>query len=158
MSSKSALKKLKKKSKKLTSKSLKQLNALTANSSKVTYIQPQLKKELGQLSEQVVGNVVSELIQPLNPLLSWFRKEGVRDGGFSEGGIQAKQPQSAPTNRVNTPTNSPANEASRSAAGAVQIQPRSIAQVPLKSPPCKRCPALAGGNCKCAMKKFNISL
>ena len=149
MSSKSALKKLKKKSKKLTTKSLTQLNALTANSSKVARIQPQLKKELGQLSEQVIGDVVSELIHPLSPLISWF----------NDGGSRARM---TPTSRVNTPINQPANEevavVNSVANNPVQIQPRSIAQVPLKSPPCKRCPALAGGNCKCAMKKFNISL
>ncbi len=28
-----------------------------------------------------------------------------------------------------------------------------IARLPLKSPPCKRCPALRGGLCKCALKR-----
>ncbi|MBQ4891345.1 hypothetical protein J8L86_15935 [Shewanella sp. MMG014] len=140
MSSKSALKKLKKKSKKLTNKSLKQLNALTANTSKVTLLNPQLKQELNQLSGQVVGNVVSELIQPLNPVLSWFNDSG--------------QPSHiGPVSRVKMPIST----AKPAATNAVQIQPRSIAQLPLKTPPCKRCPALAGGNCKCAMKKFNLN-
>ncbi|WP_153914854.1 hypothetical protein [Shewanella sp. TC10] len=147
MSSKSALKKLKKKSKKLTSKSLKQLNALTANSSKVAQLNPQLKQELSHLSGQVIGDVVSELVHPLNPVLSWF----------NEGSQQRRV---MPTNRTKAPINPDISvtTAQPASVNAVQIQPRSIAQIPLKTPPCKRCPALAGGNCKCAMKKFNISL
>ncbi|MBR9728808.1 hypothetical protein ACFOD0_10055 [Shewanella intestini] len=151
---KSALKKLKKKSKKVTSKSLKQLNALTANvnrngevaASLSSPLSPQLTKELNQLSEQVITNVVSELIQPLNPVLSWFHHGQARSKPIVA---------LSPSNDVVSPK--PA--ATPAARIAVNARPgQSILRVPLKSPACKRCPALAGGYCKCAAKKFNVTV
>lgn len=31
---------------------------------------------------------------------------------------------------------------------------KNLIYLPLKSPPCKKCPALAKGKCKCAVKKI----
>ncbi|WP_394130689.1 hypothetical protein [Shewanella maritima] len=76
MGSKNALKKLnklQKKSKKLTNKSLKQLSALAVNpgnDDSIAGSHSQLHQEAGQLAEQVIGSMVSELTQPLNPVVS----------------------------------------------------------------------------------------
>ncbi|NKF49062.1 hypothetical protein G3R49_00535 [Shewanella sp. WXL01] len=159
MGSKSALKKLKKlhkksqklqkKSQKLTNKSLKQLNALTANPGAIAAMDPELREQVGQLSEQVIGSMVSELIQPLNPVMSWL----------NDGAVSMPISRRSVTPTPNLAANSSiaaANTATHSASSANAAGRIAIAQVPLKSPPCKKCPARMGGNCKCAMKKFNL--
>ena len=149
MSSKNALKKLKKKTVKVTSKSLKQLNALTSNTSKVIQLEPRLKQELNQLSEQVIGDMISEFIPPLNPIISWFNGDGQRRS-------YTPKDTSPSTNQLTAKVQNKAPQSFR--PKMANSQPISIVQIPLKSPPCKRCPALASGNCKCAAKKFNINL
>ncbi|MHA2938747.1 hypothetical protein ACXJY6_10710 [Vibrio sp. RC27] len=37
------------------------------------------------------------------------------------------------------------------------IAMKNIATIPIKNPPCKKCPALKLGLCKCAVKKFKIA-
>ncbi|WP_298444956.1 hypothetical protein [uncultured Ferrimonas sp.] len=89
--------------------------------------------ELKQISRQAGLDVVRELATPLNPLLSWF-EEGA-NLRFVAANETALEPRAAAT----------------MAAPAAQSN---IARLPLKSPPCKRCPAKMGGLCKCAQKRF----
>ncbi|MCL1128700.1 hypothetical protein [Shewanella sairae] len=145
MGSKSALKKLMKKSQKVSSRSLKQLNSLAANNDKKQHISPNLAAELNQLSYKVIGNVVQELTPPLSPILSWLND-----------GIAVNQARGSIR-----PAIQPATDANLPAVTSIKMMPKksvSILQIPLKSPPCKRCPAKMGGNCKCAAKKLNINL
>ena len=143
--SKNALKKLIKKSKKVTNSSLRHLNSLAANGDNSQQVSSSLASELNQLSYKVIGNVVQELTPPLSPILSWFSEE-------------------RSANQANTSSKSagPATTLDNATVvKSIKIMPKksvSILQIPLKSPPCKRCPAKMGGNCKCAAKKLNISL
>lgn len=135
MSSISALKKLKKKTKKVTKPSVIQLQRLkkSDNASPVN-IQSDLKK----LSGQVTLDVVSELAAPLNPILSWFgsNHHAISNSNFSV--VTAK----------------PVIRSVSNSQPEGKVSQIALARVPLKSPPCKKCPALSGSNCKCAMKKF----
>ncbi|QIZ78809.1 hypothetical protein HER31_04570 [Ferrimonas lipolytica] len=131
----SSLKKLKKLKKaiKPSSKSKQQLratNAVTATASGSA-----LRNELAQVSRQAGLNAVRELATPLNPLLSWF-EEGRNLSFVAANESSLQRSTSAQTSQRTAP------------------QVSSIARLPLKSPPCKRCPALAGGFCKCAQKRF----
>lgn len=146
MSSVKALKKLKKKTEKAKSYSLLQLQALgdSQNNNRVLHrnkdldTRNELKKELNNLSGQVAREVASELAAPLNPLLSWF---GLSSDSFKQGSTPLiHSVSSGPLS-----TNSPGNDSAR----------LSLAAVPLKSPPCKKCPALTGSLCKCAVKRFS---
>lgn len=94
--------------------------------------------EVKQVSQQAVISMVSELATPLQPVLSWFN-----DGG-------ARQPLATALSQSSPPIASVTK-----VSGAVN--PRlALAKVPLKCPPCKRCPALGGGLCQCAAKKFSV--
>ncbi|MGF1765344.1 hypothetical protein [Aliivibrio kagoshimensis] len=126
MGTKSALKRLKKKSK-ITVKTLaqKQLALLKNNDIQGkghSHNQPTLSTELKGVTYQALQSAVCELSAPLTPVLSWFNEGGVTES------YQSEQPK---TNKI-----------------------RSIAYLPLKSPPCKRCPALSNGVCKCALKQM----
>ncbi|WP_156925654.1 hypothetical protein [Shewanella fidelis] len=129
----------------MTNSSLRHLNSLAANGDNSQQVSSSLASELNQLSYKVIGNVVQELTPPLSPILSWFNE------GRS-------------ANQANTSSKStgPATTLDNAAVvKSIKIMPKksvSILQIPLKSPPCKRCPAKMGGNCKCAAKKLNISL
>lgn len=142
MKAKKAIKKLIKQSKKtVKSESLKQLKSLKATPSptrqSTTNNSSSIRGDLKELAGQVAVSAVKELAQPLNPVLSWF----------SEGGDYIN---------LTTPANdSPVPEISK--LRAIPTQPRSIVSLPLKSPPCKGCPALQNGVCKCAAKKFKSS-
>ncbi|WP_205619451.1 hypothetical protein [Ferrimonas senticii] len=87
-------------------------------------------QQLGGITKQAGLSAVRELATPLNPLLSWF--EGGHNLRFTA------------ANQIGAAVSS--NRAAVS----------SIAQLPLKSPPCKSCPAKVGGLCKCARKKFGV--
>ncbi|WP_114764958.1 hypothetical protein [Vibrio rhodolitus] len=143
MSAKKSLKKLKKNvMKKAQTRSLKQLQNLSLPK------QPTIhgthastsgwRNEFKQVSQQALVNVASELAAPLNPVLSWFH-----DGNVI----------SLPSVGLAT---SPAVDGNKKDA---QQRPtmKSIVHLPMKSPPCKRCPALSNGICKCAAKKLQMS-
>ncbi|KFC97776.1 hypothetical protein [Leminorella grimontii] len=87
----------------------------------------------GEVSQQVVGAMLGEVAKPLKPLLEWFD--------------------------YHEPSWPSAKEKIPSARGAMRPMPKgaqspSILRLPLKSPPCKRCPARSGGICQCAAKRF----
>ncbi|WP_417348285.1 hypothetical protein [Ferrimonas sp.] len=86
-----------------------------------------LHPELRAITLQAGQSAVRELMAPLTPLLSWF----------DEGG----------TGRSFADSHSPRIQ-------SIQQPARTLSMLPLKSPPCKHCPALMGGHCKCAVKKF----
>ncbi len=142
MSSIKALKKLAKKVDKKQTKAKKQLSKLVNPKPSYSSQQSQLAQELKNLSQQTLTSITAELATPFNPVLSWFGK-GL---ALSPHSLSFTSP-AAHNGSVNMPP-----------AGMAKIQKlspaASLARLPLKSPPCKRCPALAGGNCKCAMKKF----
>ncbi|MGI2029664.1 hypothetical protein [Endozoicomonas acroporae] len=138
MGSSSALKKLKKlgkKSAKLQTRSRMQLQALAGSQSvgvseKVRVLSPEVKSVV----QGAIVSAARELAAPCNPLISWFQ-EG-NDVPFAAGGVPPKPPQPA----------------------VVKSRPeQSILHIPLKSPPCKQCPAKASGICKCAAKKFGAT-
>ncbi|MEI6896920.1 MAG: hypothetical protein V5786_05435 [Psychromonas sp.] len=130
MNTKKALKKLKKKASKVSKHSVSQLSKTMMNT---VSINDELKHEIKQLSQQALSSAISELSTPLTPLLSWF------NGGTNSIEIySAKRKQATPSIPVNNQYN-------------VKTQ---LAQFPLKSPPCKSCPARENGLCKCAMKKL----
>ncbi|WP_163370099.1 hypothetical protein [Endozoicomonas acroporae] len=138
MGSSSALKKLKKlgkKSAKLQTRSWMQLQALAGRQSvgvaeKVQVFSPEVKS----IVQDAVVSAARELAAPCNPLISWFQ-EG-NDAPFASVGVSSDSLQSAV-------------EKSR--------REQSILHIPLKSPPCKQCPAKANGICKCAAKKFGAT-
>lgn len=100
--------------------------------------QPRLTEEVKTVANQALMQAANELIAPLNPLLSWF------------GGINVSGGVTSPRSNVSAIKQS-ANDASPIFAI------KSVGHLPLKSPPCKRCPALSNGICKCAAKKFSLS-
>lgn len=149
MNAKKALKKLKKKAvKKVASSSNKQLSALKNNAlgsvvtsqSRTSSSQSELVNELKGVANQAAMSAAYELAAPLNPLLSWFNDAGgVVDFTTS-------------TKKASTPL---PKQSANDAAPAFSV--KSVGHLPLKSPPCKRCPALSNGICKCAAKKFRLS-
>ncbi|WP_090363839.1 hypothetical protein [Ferrimonas sediminum] len=90
-----------------------------------------VRSELLSITQDAGLSAARELMGPLNPLLSWF----------NEGANLTFRPMAA-----NTPVPQP---------GAATNN-LSLARLPLKSPPCKRCPARMGGICNCARKKFAL--
>ncbi|MGF1909416.1 hypothetical protein L4C38_08250 [Vibrio kasasachensis] len=138
MGAKHALKKLKKNVSKAPSKSLKQLQALPlARAEEEQQNNPRSsywKSEFKQISQQTLVNVASELAAPFNPVLSWF------DGGETASVIRP----SAKSADIKKDAN-------------MRPSVKSIVHLPFKSPPCKRCPALSHGVCKCAAKKLKMS-
>ncbi|WCE30848.1 hypothetical protein [Vibrio sp. SCSIO 43137] len=135
MSAIKALKKLKKTTKKISKPSVIQLQQLKkSDSASAVNIQADLKK----LSGQVTLDIVSELAAPLNPILSWF---GSNHHAISNNGFSAI-------------TSKPVIRSVSNSQPEGKVSQIALARVPLKSPPCKKCPALSGSNCKCAMKKF----
>lgn len=138
MGVKHPLKKLKKEVVKVQSKSLQQLKELSAHrvntDQHANHHISHWQSEFKQVSQQTLVNVASELVVPLNPVLSWFN-EGISTEfvGSRNKGVGIKKD--------------------------VNVRPnvKSIVHLPLKSPPCKRCPALSNGVCKCAAKKLKIS-
>ncbi len=147
MNAKKALKKLKKKAvKKVTSSSHKQLSALKIrplkdnSASRSSASQSALISELKGVANQAAINAAYELAAPLNPLLSWFNDTG----GVVDFTTTPK--------KMSTPVpKQSANDA------APEFTVKSVGHLPLKTPPCKRCPALSNGICKCAAKKFRLS-
>ncbi|MFB1077167.1 hypothetical protein [Photobacterium damselae] len=149
MSAKKTLKKLKKKAvKKVLSSSQKKLLNLEkgSESRKKGSVGDNFKRsalfdDLVQVTNQAALSAAYELAVPLKPILSWFDDaSGIVDMTFStrEDDIRvAKQ--------------------KTKYKDAQSLSVRSIGYLPLKSPPCKRCPALSNGICKCAAKKFKLN-
>lgn len=144
MGAKKSLKKLKKKVEKVQSKSLKQLKGLAASTpsavAKEQVSGSAWQAEFKQVSQQALVDVASELAAPLNPVLSWFN-EGSSTSFQSLGQSLTSTPQTS--------------GAKKDALTRPNV--RSIVHLPMKSPPCKRCPALSNGVCKCAAKKLQKS-
>ncbi|GAB3514594.1 hypothetical protein [Photobacterium alginatilyticum] len=134
MNAKKALKKLKKKVEKVPNRSTEQLKQLGKAAASVAGVDEDVRREVIDISQQAMLSAVSELATPFNPVLSWFR----------EGGELQFSASSLPSFRsvIKLPSSLNAKQA--------------LVRVPLKSPACKRCPALNNGVCKCAAKKFNI--
>lgn len=134
MNAKKALKKLKKKAEKVPSRSAKQLMQLGKTATSAARVDDAVRREVKDISQQALLSAASELATPLNPVLSWFR----------EGEELHFSTSSAPSIRsaVKMPSSIDAKQ--------------TLVRVPLKSPACKRCPALNSGICKCAAKKFNF--
>ena len=86
-----------------------------------------VKAEAKAIGEVVTAQILTELSAPLTPILSWF------DGS---GSVLAGK------------------NLKRKTRVRFQSNTRNLAALPLKSPPCKSCPARSGGLCKCALKRF----
>lgn len=123
----SSLKKLNKLAKKTPlSNPLMALNKLAHPKSHV------VKSELLQIVKCSGLEALSEIKAPLNPILSWFDEA-----------------------RTITLRSKPSiNIAPVELSVSTQRRSLSLASLPLKSPPCKKCPALNSGLCKCALKRF----
>ena len=136
-----ALKKLKKKAFTKQNHSMRQLKKLSdQNLTKITDNQHknQWEIDLKNLSGQVAMDMASELLVPANPILSWFGTNSY-----------ALKLNNAPTIRsISYSAPSSTNQSSNRHV---------LATTPMKTPPCKKCPALNSGLCKCAVKKFNIT-
>ncbi|QUM82654.1 hypothetical protein HWV01_21595 [Moritella sp. 5] len=137
MSAKKALKKLKKQSKKIEKKSLKQLHELSKITTQVAANNSDWHHEIKDLSQDVIASMMSELKTPLEPVISWF-KEGSDNVEYNKEVIASGQILTLAKHQQRTAT-------------------RSVLNIPLKSPACKKCPARANGICKCAAKKFKNS-
>ncbi len=121
------LKKLNKLSKKQSlSNPLMRLNKSSEKRSDVA------KSELAQIAKHSGLEVLSEMKAPLNPILSWFDE------------APAITLRSKPSASIGGPINTTQQNQTTT----------SLARLPLKSPPCKKCPALKSGLCKCALKRF----
>lgn len=94
-----------------------------------------------ELSQDVVGSMLGEVSKPLRPLLDWFNHTG--SVGLVLDSLQAKR---------SNPTPQPFSNNMRISTKAISTP--AILRLPLKSPPCKRCPAKMGGVCQCAAKRF----
>jgi len=88
-----------------------------------------------EILSEVKKEVLNEARGTFNPILSWFDEAQVINVVSN-----TKQIHSAIQSKTQAP-----NKASSS---------QQLASLPLKSPPCKKCPALRNGLCKCALKRF----
>ncbi|PSW18031.1 hypothetical protein C9I98_18230 [Photobacterium sanctipauli] len=152
MGAKKALKKLKKTTVKTTSRSAAKLADLSRSVSHSVANDSQLKQELTSVSQQALLATATELAKPLNPLLSWFNEGGDIVSFPAARAIQQPAQQHTQQNIALSTSLKAANQPQLSLQDN-----REIARLPLKSPPCKRCPALANGMCKCAAKKFGLN-
>lgn len=99
-------------------------------------LDPTLTGDLKQVGRQTGEAMARELLVPFSPLLSWF--------------------DDAPSIQLGSVAPTLSQQASAN-SGVPGSNAAAIARLPLKSPPCKRCPAQMGGLCKCAMKKFALA-
>ena len=132
---KKALKKLIKKHHNVQSNSIQKLRKIPIDNSYSSIDSTVLKAELKAISEAVSMQVLNELSAPLTPILSWFREAEYN---------RSRPLESRNKGHVRRAPNHPMK------VSAI----KNITYLPLKSPPCKRCPALEHGICKCAAKKF----
>jgi hypothetical protein len=134
---KKALKKLKKQHQKTQSNALKQLKMILVRHTESEPIDSVFKQDFKAVTEVTVIKVISELSVPFNPIFSWFNK------GDTMLSIEHNTP-----SVINMPS-SPMTLTKKSKVS------KSVMLLPLKSPACKRCPALKNGFCKCAIKRFS---
>lgn len=132
MDAKKALKKLRKRERKASNRATAQLQSLKQTIKTSSYGSNRLESEFKQVSQLAVHSAIAELKSPFMPVLSWL------NDGYKEPAIFQLTQQ--------------ANKATQ------HFQPKAavkdITYIPLKSPPCKSCPARKGGRCKCAVKKL----
>ncbi|KLV01792.1 hypothetical protein C9I90_05740 [Photobacterium aphoticum] len=147
MDAKKALKKLKKKMH-THNDSQRALAGLKPNVVRQRSVNDAFKGEIKQISQDTLRSLASELTTPFNPLLSWFNEGYAGPSMFSAGDSVARK-----TTTGSASSSKPNNGFT---VASVAPQSTSLAKLPLKSPPCKRCPAMSGGMCKCAMKKFGL--
>lgn len=133
------LKKLKKKTKKAEKKALKHLSKLSNIEAKTAANNNDWHDDIKELSQEVLVEMVTELKTPLNPIISWFNDNQPQLDGLTE----KRKVKKYKKDEIKVATQQPAS--------------RNILSIPLKSPACKKCPALANGTCKCAAKKFKHS-
>lgn len=102
--------------------------------------------ELAQLALQTGLQALQEIKKPLTPILSWFDEaEVINITRQHQSESPMRTAASHTTKSPDTAQRIPINTASNT---------NTLARLPLKSPPCKRCPALSGGLCKCALKRL----
>ncbi|MEZ8823098.1 hypothetical protein AB6E04_01980 [Vibrio amylolyticus] len=152
MGSKNKEEKLKQKAAKKKRKSLKKLKKLAkkiAKKSDTTIIQLEIpsskSNEFKQAANQAILNAISELSESIDPKLSWVdgNKTEKEKALFSETRRRKEKlwkDHGSISTAKSTPSTLPAT--------------LPAIDVPYKSPACKRCPALANGLCKCAMKRI----
>lgn len=166
MKAKKALKKLyKKASAKSQSVSVLQLKNLRNSDSpppisdRKCVINPETKHEIQALAEQVAINALSEIAKPLNPIISWLNDTTNTEHTLGQYKQTANQHQQAANQHQQTTNQRTANASGLSSFHNHRTLSNvtSIGRMPLKSPPCKRCPALQNGLCKCAAKKFQLT-
>ncbi|MCP4322815.1 MAG: hypothetical protein GY787_13400 [Alteromonadales bacterium] len=112
--------------KQASSNTLSRLNKFSDQKSDV------ITSELMQIAKQSGLEALREIKTPLNPILSWFDEAPAIT-------LSSKIATNVWQDKTTTDNNH---------------QTRSLARLPLKSPPCKKCPALNKGLCKCALKRF----
>ncbi|OAN17842.1 hypothetical protein A3K86_02675 [Photobacterium jeanii] len=156
MNAKKALKNLKKQVVKKPTKAARQLMNIGLAKAQQVGNDPQLAQEMKGVSQQVVHDVVSELAVPLTPVLSWFQEGSSFSSSFDSYASSGESQGIGQIKSVRPVANQNLAGGS-SGQGAMGQQGAALARLPLKSPPCKRCPAMSNGLCKCAMKKFNLS-
>ena len=141
MGSSSALKKLNKLRKKTLgkvlakgqSKALAELRKLEVSSrSSDVRNTPPLSREVKSIAHEALFSAARELVLPCKPLMSWFQ-EG-HDWRLAMDDV------------------SMAHDSSSAKSALPEM---SVLHLPLKSPACRKCPAKAGGMCRCAAKKLS---
>jgi len=98
-----------------------------------------VSSQLIALVKQTGLEALNEVKTPLNPILSWFDEAQTIPLGKQYGRQQGEDSKS---------------EVKRTGVVASTADNQHLARLPMKSPPCKRCPALSGGLCKCALKRL----
>lgn len=138
MSSAKALERLKKKTSKIYIQKNQQLASLQR---KTISSKHPIKKELRKVSSDTLSSVTSELSAPLAPIISWFQDTNETTLFASNQSYQSPQK-------------------NKRGIHPAKLQPKAnkiiMASSPLKSPPCKKCPAKTGNMCRCAMKKYGL--
>ncbi|WP_028773213.1 hypothetical protein [Shewanella waksmanii] len=137
MNAKKALKKLKKSGKKANEKTIKQLDALQKRIIELEVANLELRDELKQMSQHATQSTTSQTSMP-----------------------QIASPSVPDSNEQRLTPPPIAKTKPAKIATVTQLLPSAaqvlVGQVPYKASPCKKCPALCGGLCKCAMKKQRV--
>ncbi|WP_299020385.1 hypothetical protein [uncultured Photobacterium sp.] len=125
--------------KKVRKKSTKALKALQQQAQPIHTSQAatfrSTNNELAAIARQAGNDALEELAAPLQPVLSWFHTGGSEQTSRS---------------LLSATGFSPAGSLTQTGKKTAS----SLLRLPLKSPPCKRCPALTGNICKCAAKRL----
>ncbi|MGF1720683.1 hypothetical protein L4D20_11660 [Vibrio kyushuensis] len=136
-------------------KSLKKLKKLARKSDK-TIVQLELPSsmptELREAANQAILNAINEITDSFTPTISWV--DG-NDEPRCEDELKETHAYSESKRRKEKLWRSHGLVKASNTIQSSSIIP--TADVPLKSPPCKSCPALQLGLCKCAMKRLQKS-